>query len=117
MIKDRPMPRSHTASALATGETLVVHVDLSFAPLVPKFLANRTADVATMEWAVVAQDFDTLIKVSHSMKGVGGSFGFHRISEIAAAIEEAAKAADAAIIQQELPLLRTYLERVEVVFD
>ncbi len=95
----------------------VVHVDSSFEPLVPKFMVNRKKEVIVMQEAMAAQDFETVRKVSHGMKGAGGSYGFDRVSEMAAVIEQAAKATDAAVIQRELPILGAYLERIEVVYD
>lgn len=95
----------------------IVHVDSSFEPLMPKFMVNRRKEVATMQDAFAAQDFETVRKVAHGAKGAGGSYGFDRITEMAAAIEQAAKASDAAIIQRELPMLSSYLDRVEVVYE
>ena len=110
---------AHADSEQTTaGQTkVIVHVDLSFEPLMPKFMANRKKEVVAMQEALAAQDIETVRKVSHGMKGAGGSYGFDRISEIAAVIEQAAKAADATIIQRELPLLGAYLEHIEVVYD
>jgi HPt (histidine-containing phosphotransfer) domain-containing protein len=104
----------HTAGASVED---VVHVDASFEPLIPKFMANRTKETAAMQQALDAQDFETVRGISHGMKGAGGSYGFDRISEFAARIEQAAKAGDAAVIARELPLLTAYLDRVTVVFD
>ena len=95
----------------------LVHVDSSFEPLMPKFLANRKKEVTAMQAAMVELDFETVRKISHGMKGAGGSYGLDRVSEMAAVIEQAAKAADAAIIMREMPLLEDYLARVEVVYE
>jgi HPt (histidine-containing phosphotransfer) domain-containing protein len=98
-------------------EKEIVHVDGSFEPLMPKFLANRNKEVTAMQAALAAEDFETIRNLSHGMKGAGGSYGFDRISEMASTIEQAAKQSDAAIIRQELPRLENYLARIEVVFD
>ena len=103
-------------SATAAGKE-VVSVDASFEPLIPKFLANRKREVTVMLDALAGQDFETVRKVSHGAKGAGGSYGFDRVTEIAAIIEQAAKGADAATIRQELAALASYLERVEVVYE
>jgi HPt (histidine-containing phosphotransfer) domain-containing protein len=70
----------------AKGEELV-HIDPSFEPLVPKFLTNRKREVVRMHGALAAQDFETVRTVAHGMKGAGGSYGFDRITEIAAIVE------------------------------
>jgi len=102
--------------AVAEGEELV-HVDASFEPLIPKFLVNRKKEVVTMQEALTTQDLDTVRTVAHGMKGAGGSYGFDRITDMAAVVEQAAKAGDASTIECHLPLLGSYLDRVTVVYD
>ncbi len=104
-----------STTAAAQGKELV-YVDVSFEPLIQKFLTNRKKEVPAMETALAALDFDKVRSISHGMKGAGGSYGFDRITEMAAIIEEAAKSSDASIIQRELPVLSAYLDRVEVVY-
>ena len=99
----------------AEGEELV-HIDASFEPLIPKFLTNRKKEVVTMQAALAAQDYETVRTVAHGMKGAGGSYGFDRITEIAAVVEQAAKTGDSSAIECQLPLLGSYLDRVQVVY-
>jgi len=98
-------------------EKEVVHIDASFEALIPRFLTNRKKEVTAMQEALASRDFDTVRKIAHGAKGAGGSYGFDRITEMAAAIEQAAKTSDEATIQRELPILSAYLNRVEVVYD
>lgn len=95
----------------------IVSVDASFEPLVPRFMTNRKKEVLTMQKALAAQDLDTIRQVAHGMKGAGGSYGFDRITEMAAAIEQAAKAGDTSTIAHDLPLLDSYLDRITVVYE
>lgn len=95
----------------------IVHVDHSFEPLVPKFMANRKREMAAMHQAVAAKDFDTVRTISHGMKGVGGSYGFDRLTEFGATIEQAAQSADAEIIEQQLYTLAIYLDHIQIVYD
>lgn len=95
----------------------IVHVDPSFAPLGPKFMANRKKEIITMQAALVGQDFEAVRKIAHGMKGAGGSYGFSAVSTMAAAIEAAAKQYLPAMIEEELNMLSAYLDHVEVVFD
>jgi hypothetical protein len=60
----------------------------------PAFLANRRGDVETMRVALMSKDLKTIQRIGHNCKGTGGGYGFPKISEIGAAIEEAAKAND-----------------------
>ncbi|SPP64948.1 Hpt domain-containing protein [Nitrospira lenta] len=102
---------------IAHPDLPIVHVEQDFEPLLPKFMTNRKREVVTMSEALARQDFDTVRKVAHGMKGAGGSFGFDLVTARAATIEQAAKTGSAASIATELALLATYLEQVQVVFD
>lgn len=110
------MEHTQPEEAVAEDEELV-HVDASFEPLVPKFLTNRKKEVVTMLGALTTQDFEAVRTIAHGMKGAGGSYGFDRITEIAASIEQAAKAGDALTIKRDLPVLGSYLDRVKVVYE
>ncbi|MEO5864142.1 MAG: Hpt domain-containing protein [Nitrospiraceae bacterium] len=115
--KDALMDPSRSALNPAAQKKVIVHVDASFAPLVPRFMTNRKKEVSTMREALAAQDFDTVRKISHGMKGAGGSYGFDRITEMAAVIEQSAKTGAHDTIDRELTGLDSYLEHVDVIFD
>ncbi len=102
---------------LVTQDEEFVSIDASFEPLIPRFLSNRKKEVAAMQDALAAQDLDRVRSISHGMKGAGGSYGFDRITEVAAAIEQAARAGDASTIERDLPVLGSYLDRVKVVYE
>lgn len=101
----------------AAQDNELVSIDASFEPLIPKFLSNRRKEVTVMQQALTVLDLQTVRNISHGMKGAGGSYGFDRISEIAAAIEQAAKAGDASTIERNLHALGSYLDRVKVVYN
>ncbi|MBH0200321.1 MAG: Hpt domain-containing protein [Nitrospira sp.] len=111
------MDQAQSTPKAADREKETVLVDASFEPLMPKFMTNRKKEVTAMQDALAAQDFETVRKIAHGAKGAGGSYGFDRITEMAAAIEQAAKASDASIIQRELSLLGSYLDQVEVIYE
>ena len=107
---------AHTSSDFGSGP-VVVHVDASFEPLVPKFMTNRKKEITTMTEAVAQGDFETVKKVAHGIKGVSGSYGFPEMTIVATRLEQAAKTADAGSIRNDLTALVSYLERVAVVYD
>lgn len=107
---------AHTSSNLGSGP-VVVHVAAAFEPLLPKFMTNRKKEITTMTDALTAGDFETVRKVAHGMKGVSGSYGFPEMTTVATRLEQAAKTADAESIRNDLSLLASYLDRVEVVYD
>ena len=96
---------------------IVVFVNSAFEPLIPRFMANRNKEVATMTEAIAARDFDCIRQVAHGMKGVSGSYGFHGMTTIAGRVEQAAKVADEASIRRDLTTLASYLARVEIAYE
>jgi HPt (histidine-containing phosphotransfer) domain-containing protein len=104
-------PRSKTPSPE------VVHIDPSFEPLMPRFMANRQKEIVTMRQALTGQDFETVRRVAHGMKGVGGSYGLDRVTELAATIEQAAKSADATTLHHQLHILESYLNNIQIAYD
>lgn len=111
------MSTTPPAGPTPADTALIVHVESDFEGLLPKFMANRKKEVVAMGEALAQRDFDTVRKIAHGMKGAGGSYGFDRVTEMAATIEQAAKAESAAPISTQLAQLATYLDRVQVVFE
>ncbi len=105
------------ASSDLESEPVVVHVDASFEPLIPKFMTNRKKELTAMTEAVSQRDFETIRKVAHGMKGVSGSYGFHAMTIVAARVEQAAKRADEVSIRNDLAALASYLERVDITYE
>src|ERR687885_1752087 len=99
----------------APGDTIRICIDPDMAELIPLFLENRSSDVREIQEALGRGDFALIGRLGHSMKGVGVAYGFDAVTEIGAAIEQAAKAKDAVAVQRWVNDLATYLRRVEVV--
>ena len=84
-----------------------------FADRVPLFLRNRRLDVIRMTEALDQQDFRTVEFLGHGMRGAGGMFGFPAITEIGAALEQAAIIADSAASLRCVHDLSDYLDIAE----
>ena len=98
-------------------DTILVRAEPKFADLVPVFLQNRRQDVFAMLDALERGDFQTVESLGHGMKGAGGSYGFQAITDIGAALEQAALSADADASRRWVGELSRYLDRVEIVSD
>jgi HPt (histidine-containing phosphotransfer) domain-containing protein len=96
---------------------IVVRVDRDLEDLIPNFMANRHDDLNTMRRAIDTADYETIRSLAHCLKGAGGGYGFDALTEIAAAIEQAAKAKDSGQIRAWLTDLADYLEKVEIVYE
>ena len=107
-------PPSSKPESRRTG-SILLRANPRFADLVPAFLGNLRRDVVTMRDALDRGDFETVQSLGHNMKGAGGSWGFQAISDIGAALEEAAKNRDAEASRRWVGELSSCLDRVEIV--
>ncbi len=92
-------------------------MDAQLAALVPRYLANRAADVGRMRAALAGADFEAIRTAAHGMKGSGGGYGFPEISRLGAAMEEGARRRDAAAIVELVASLEACLARIEAERD
>ena len=100
-----------------TDEKIIVQVDPDLEDLIPGFLENRNEDVNKLKAALEAKDLESLRSIGHSLKGVGGGYGFELMSQIGAEIENAAKQGDEDNIKVKIEQLDDYLKRVQVKYD
>jgi HPt (histidine-containing phosphotransfer) domain-containing protein len=99
------------------SDKLIVTVDSQIAARVPRFLANRAADIGKIRAALAGADFEAMRGSGHGMKGAGGGYGFPEISRLGTALEEGARQRDAAAITALVASLEEYLGRIEVKYD
>jgi PAS domain S-box-containing protein len=111
-----PPPVAPDADA-ASPDRIVVRAIPAIADLVPGFLQNRRHDVVAALAALDRGDYAAVESLGHGMKGAGGSWGFDGITDIGAALEEAARRQDPLASQAWIGELTRYLDRVEVVAD
>jgi len=97
--------------------TILVRVDADLEELMPRFMENRREDIAAIESALAAGDFETIDTVAHGLKGSGGGYGFDEITRIGIALERAAKVRSRGDIQKSLDHLARYLAQVEIIYE
>ncbi|MDA8110608.1 MAG: Hpt domain-containing protein [Betaproteobacteria bacterium] len=95
---------------------VVVTVAKDLEDLIPVFFKNRHKEVEALRAALGAGDFPQLAQLGHRMKGVGNSYGFELVSVLGKRIEDAAKAADGALIDASIAEYADYLANVKVVY-
>lgn len=98
------------------SESIIVRVDSDFEDLIPEFLDDWEEEAISMREALTKNDYETIRRLGHNMKGIGGSCGLDVITDMGAGLEEAAKAMDPEAIRKNLDSLVRYLERVEFVY-
>jgi CheY-like chemotaxis protein/HPt (histidine-containing phosphotransfer) domain-containing protein len=85
------------AVAAAKPGPEVVYLDPDVADLIPRFLDNRRRDLITLREAAGAGDMDSVSRMGHMLKGVGGGYGFDRIAELGGRLELAAATGQTAV--------------------
>ena len=106
-----------TNNDMRDGKKIIIQVDTDLEDLIPGFLENRQRDITAIFDALERNDYDSIAKAGHSMKGVGGGYGFDAITDIGGSIEQAAKQKDPVKIKHCLNELSNYLQRIEIVFE
>ena len=97
-------------------EPIIATCSKDLVPLIPRYLARRREEIASLRAGLDARDFEALRIIGHSLKGSGGGYGFPALSDIGARIEKAAVAADAAALERLLAEHADHIERLHVVY-
>ncbi len=103
------------AGQIEAGQTTVT-IDADLEELIPGFLANRRKDIANIQIALEAGEWETIRILGHGMKGAGGGYGFDAVTDLGAALEQAAAHADRDAVGELVGRLAHYLAGVQIVF-
>ena len=99
------------------ADRIVVTVPVELEPLMPRFLANRQKEIVKMQSFLAQADFEALKLAGHTLKGVGGGYGFPALSELGARFEVYADARDLKAIALVLDEYSLYMAQVDVRFE
>jgi PAS domain S-box-containing protein len=111
----KPIRKGTLLQAIEEHTAAPVHrVDARTAALVPGFLENRRRDIVLIAAALEQWDYESLRILGHNMKGSGGGYGFTRITEIGASLEQAAICHAPEEIRVQAAALGRYLDRLHV---
>ncbi len=100
-----------------SAQRIRITVDRDLSSLIPGYLEHRRQDLLTVSQAMRDGDMQSIWTVAHQMKGSGGGYGFDAISELGAAMEQAAEIGDKVEIARILGELDQFLNTAEVVYD
>jgi CheY-like chemotaxis protein/HPt (histidine-containing phosphotransfer) domain-containing protein len=111
--------RTHDACSTEEDgkEKCVAYVDTDLQGLIPEYFEERQEDIKKMQDAVKVQDYETIRLLGHSIKGTGGSFGFHALTDIGAHLEAAAKAKDSEAVTRLVYELEEYIDNVQIMYE
>ena len=105
-----PLPKEDSWTA-----AIPAHRNHKFADRIPAYLNNCRQNGVAMLAALDRVDFETVRYLGHQIRGSGGMFGFQAITDIGAAIEQAAESVDTDASRKWVGELSSYLDRVETI--
>jgi HPt (histidine-containing phosphotransfer) domain-containing protein len=78
------------------------------------FLGNCRSGLPALQDAIQRLDFEFIRVYGHRMKGCGAPYGFPKLTETGAALEQSARAGNAEELRRYTAALAAYLEAVEL---
>jgi len=84
------------------------------AEVIPAYLENCRQNVIVMRAALDRADFEAVTILGHNLRGSGGGFGFQRITDFGAGLEQACEDIDLDRAKKLLRKLSNYLDSVGV---
>ncbi|TGE34369.1 response regulator [Desulfosporosinus sp. Sb-LF] len=100
-----------------SSSKITVLVDKDLEELIPGFLENRCQDLNTIREAIKKADYGSIQILGHTLKGLGGGYGFNYISEWGKQLELAAKEEKAIEIMTLVGSLGNYLDNIVITFE
>jgi len=95
----------------------VIEVEPGMEDVAPSYLAKRRAELPLYARALISQNFDSIRRMAHNMKGTGAGYGFPILTELGATIEKSSIDKDVAKTQRCLRQLEIYLASIELKYS
>lgn len=95
-------------------ESPVVYVDEILKEVIPSFLEEVNKDMNQLEHFASSQDYEALKKLSHTLTGDCGSYGFAPLSSLAGTLHLASEHQDDQKITEMIQKMKNYLSSVQV---
>lgn len=99
------------------SEPLMIIVDSAISDLVPMFLEQRRADLADIERAIIAKDFELVRLAGHAIEGASASYGFDALTALGERLSTAGRARDMGAVRKLKIELEDFLVRVIVKYS
>ena len=87
-----------------------VNIDSDIYELVPGFSAARKNELDVLHSFLDKEDFLSIAKISHTVKGIARPYGFPTLEALFVRLEKAAKSADSATCAQILEEVKQYFK-------
>lgn len=95
---------------------IIISVDPDLADLVPGYFENRKLELQSLKHFFEQQKWMEIQMIGHKLKGNAASYGFEKLTDLGASLEESAKIKNQELTQQLILQIETYLTSVELKF-
>ena len=106
-----------SGAAGGSAKRISVRGEKELEKVTPRYLQSKREDVEKLRKALEEREYEAIHALGHSMKGSGGSYGFHEITEIGMRLVTTAKMQDADTLQALIDDLSCYLDNVDVYYE
>jgi PAS domain S-box-containing protein len=113
----KPIRQQTLLDAIRKYTAIEVHVPARLSDILPAYLERQRDCVRTLAEALKSGDLETVQSIGHKMKGSGSGYGLDRITEIGAAIEDAARQRQLVRVQELAHTLGDFLARATILYD
>lgn len=96
---------------------VIAYVDSDLEELIPGYLENRKEDINKILEALATEDYESVMILGHTLKGIGGGYGFDTITDLGEHIEIGAKTGDHDRIVKAVDELKTYVDHVKIIYE
>lgn len=96
---------------------VIAYVDSDLEELIPGYLESRKEDINKILEALETEDYESVMILGHTLKGIGGGYGFDTITDLGERIEIGAKTGDHDGIVKAVNELKTYVDHVKIIYE
>jgi HPt (histidine-containing phosphotransfer) domain-containing protein len=109
--------QSGQSEAGGSAKRIPVRGEKELEKVTPRYLQSKREDVEKLRRALAKKEYEAIHSLGHGMKGSGGSYGFHEITEFGKRLETTAKRQDADTLLALIEDLSRYLDSVDVYYE
>ena len=117
VVRDQVSPERKPGKVDGNGrkrKNSVVMVDSQLEPLIPAFLRQKKADLASMKEALDQGDRERLGLLAHNLKGAAMMYGFNELANSMESLEKIISRADGLEIESRLDSFVEYLDLITI---
>lgn len=95
----------------------IVYINEEIKDIVPIFIENKYKDIEKVVKSLEINDYESIRRLGHNIKGTAGGYGFMKIMEIGVDIEKFALEKDSDKIISEIQKLKDFLDNLEIRYE